>query len=159
VDILADGEAVTDPEIRSLLRTAAIFHDCGFFEQYLANEPVAARIAAEVLPAFGYSAEQIKFIERLILATALGTEPSDLYEQIIKDADFDYLGRENYWETALKLKEEWAVMGKSISMPDWIVLQQKFLEGHHFYTSTAQKLRGPGKANNLAMVKAMMNKQ
>ncbi len=37
-----------------LLKTAALYHDIGFIEQYEMNEPVAIRIASETLPSFGY---------------------------------------------------------------------------------------------------------
>lgn len=157
VDVLAEGESVSDKETLDLLRTAAVYHDCGFFEKYQANEPEAARIAADVLPSFGYTKKQIEFIGRLILVTALGAEPTDVYEQIIKDADFDYLGREGYLETSFKLKEEWAVvMNVHYTMKEWYALQQRFLEGHRFYTGTAKRIRGPVKEKHIELVKSLM---
>ncbi|HEU4718585.1 MAG TPA: HD domain-containing protein [Bacteroidia bacterium] len=156
VETLAREESITDTETVDLMRTAAVYHDCGFFEQYRANEPIAVRIAAEILPRYGYSEPQVKFISRLILVTALDAVPADIYEQILKDADFDYLGRDDYPETALKLKEEWSVMGMNYSMHEWHGLQLRFLESHVYYTSTAQRLRGPGKQKHIQKLKEIL---
>lgn len=154
VEVLAAGEQITDPEILDLLRTAAVYHDCGFIRQYKMNEPVAAEMASEYLPGFGYTADQIAFVNRLILVTTLGAEPKDIHEQIIKDADFDYLGQDGYWEISLKLKEEWNHVGIVFDMPGWIELQDRFLTGHRFYTNSALKLREPKKQEFLVMIKA-----
>lgn len=154
VEILAAGESVTDPEILELLRIAAVYHDCGFLRQYQANESVAAEMASEALPGFGYSPTQIEFVKRMIMVTVLGAEPADVHERIIKDADFDYLGREGYWETSLKLKEEWSHVGMVYTMEDWISLQERFLSGHRFYTQTAIQLRDPVKQEHLRLIKA-----
>lgn len=60
-----------NPEDFLLLRTAALYHDMGYIEQYDANEPIAARIAREELPSFGYQPGQIEVIKKVILATQL----------------------------------------------------------------------------------------
>ncbi len=140
VNELAEGENI-DEEMCVLLRTAAVYHDCGFIEQYPDNEPVAARIAMETLPRYNYTQEQIDVVVRLILVTALTATPNDLPEKIMKDADFDYLGRKEYEEISFKLKSEWEHTGRHFTMEEWFSLQEKFLSHHRFYTSTAQRLR------------------
>jgi predicted metal-dependent HD superfamily phosphohydrolase len=147
-ELIARGENIAEDKLL-LLKTAAVYHDCGFMEQYQTNEPVAARIAGEVLPQFNYSAHQIEFVKRLILVTAIGAEPIDLFEEIIKDADFDYLGTENYVPVSLLLKKEWETQGMTYSTADWFLLQQKFLTNHRYYTATAQQLRNAHKQKNL----------
>lgn len=154
MEILAEAEQITGPETLDLLRTAAVYHDCGFIRQYKANEPVAAEMASEYLRWFGYTVDQIAFVNRLILVTTLGAEPKDVYVQIIKDADFDYLGQDGYWEISLKLKEEWSHVGIVFDMPGWIELQDRFLTGHRFSTNSALKLREPKKQEFLGMIKA-----
>src|SRR6185436_11265006 len=49
-------------EQRMLLHTAAYYHDIGFVLQRIDHEAIGAQIAAEVLPDFGYSPEQIDLI-------------------------------------------------------------------------------------------------
>jgi uncharacterized protein len=157
VEMICDGENILDEKLRMLLRTAAVYHDCGFLEQYPDNEPVAARIAAETLPAFGYTPGEINIVVRLILATALTATPNDQLERIIKDADFDYLGQVEYEEISLRLKSEWEATGRNYAMEEWLSLQEKFLSSHRFYTSTAERLRGPLKQEHLQKLRRILN--
>lgn len=150
---LAQCEGVKDEESLILLRTAALFHDSGFLEQYNDNEPVGARIAGEMLPDFGYSPEQIATIQRIILATALKATPTDLLESIVKDADLDYLGRSDYKLLSLRLKQEWEHQDMHKTMPEWYALQVNFLTNHRYYTATAQREREPVKQKHLEEIR------
>ena len=67
-DEFAAGEGISGDDLLCLL-TAAYFHDLGHIEQSNGHEAISARIAAEVLPEFGYSPQQIETIQRLIMAT------------------------------------------------------------------------------------------
>lgn len=149
VEFLSEKEGISDPETMDILRTAAVFHDCGFIYQYRGNEPVAVDVARDVLPSFGYTDEQIETVARLILVTALGVEPADNLEKIVKDADFDYLGREEYAPISLRLKAEWDSVGLHYSMDEWYQLQKKFLEAHRYYTTAALSVREPVKQQHL----------
>ena len=90
-DHLAALEGVTGEDLL-LLRTAALYHDVGFVEQHHDHEAGSARIAAAVLPGFGYAPAQIQAIVGMILATQLPQTPHTLLEQIMADADLDILG-------------------------------------------------------------------
>ncbi len=111
-------------------------------------------MASEYLPGFGYTVDQIVYVNRLILVTTLGAEPKYIHEQIIKDADFEYLSQDGYWEISLMLKEEWNNVGIVFYMPGWIGLQDRFLTGHRFCTNAAIQLREPKKQEFLGMIKA-----
>src|SRR3989338_7899779 len=52
-----------------VLKTAALYHDLGYVENYTKNEPIAVRIASETLPGFGYSKRQIYRVGEIIMAT------------------------------------------------------------------------------------------
>jgi len=45
-----------------------------------------------------YPRQDIDTIFRLILATDIHIPATDLLEEIIKDADIDNLGRDDFWE-------------------------------------------------------------
>ncbi|CAN5871177.1 hypothetical protein BH11BAC7_BH11BAC7_14120 [soil metagenome] len=150
---LAESEGIVDPELILALKTAALYHDTGFLEQYADNEPVAVRIATETLPEFGYTTEQVALVSRIILATALKTSPADLLERIVKDADLDYLGRDDYKLLSLRLKQEWEHQEMHKTMPEWYALQINFLAGHKYYTKTALALREEVKQNQLQEIK------
>ena len=150
---LAESEGITDPETLLLLKTAALYHDTGFLERYHDNEIIGARIAAETLPGFGYSPEQIATISRIILATSLKTTPADLLESIVKDADLDYLSRNDYKLLSLRLKQEWEHQGMHKTISEWYELQINFLSSHRYYTKTAQARKEVAKQKQLEEIK------
>ncbi|NBX80306.1 MAG: guanylate cyclase, partial [Flavobacteriales bacterium] len=111
VERIALLEGVTDEGL-FLLKTAAILHDAGFIERYEHNEPIGARMATEILPKYGYSEQHIKTIVELIHVTEIPHKPINKLQEIICDADLDYLGREDFEEIADRLRKELREMGK-----------------------------------------------
>ena len=148
IERLAALARVSDEELL-LLRTAVIYHDLGFIEQYTDNEPIAARIAGETLPGFGYAAEQIKTIQELILATTITYTPKNFLEELIRDADLNSLGRENFFETSHNLWLELFTRGNQIAIRDWYEIQFNFLSDHKYHTPVARLLRDASKRQNL----------
>ncbi len=131
-----------------LLRTAALYHDAGFLFSYDNNEKEAIRLVREILPQYNYSQEDIDTICNLILKTNLDLKPETKLQQILCDADLDYLGTANYFNRAEKLKSEWEKRGKMMSREAWDQLQLDFLEKHKYYTKTAIKFKKPIKEQN-----------
>src|SRR5512146_2926732 len=76
-----------DGEDLLLLRTAAYYHDIGFVERREDHESAGIRIIREVLPAFGYSSEQVETVCDLVATTRPPQTPHNLVEQILADAD------------------------------------------------------------------------
>lgn len=137
-----------------LLRTAALFHDTGFIFTYDHNELHAVRLMEQMLPKYGFNSEQIQVIREMILATSLDIEPVGLLQEILCDADHDYLGRADYYVVAAKLQQEMIAFGKEMSEEKWLQMQIEFLgETHQFYTITALNIRQKGKTNRLAELK------
>src|SRR5436190_24086037 len=60
---LASAEGIREEEMLTLLKTAALFHDCGYVHAYENHEEESCRIAGEVLPGFGYDVAQIRTIQ------------------------------------------------------------------------------------------------
>jgi predicted metal-dependent HD superfamily phosphohydrolase len=106
------------------------------------------------LPKYGYDESQIARIRAMILATSSGVQPVTLLEQIICDADHDYLGRADYYMVAQKLREEMAVFGQVMTDEEWLKFQLAYLEGEHsFHTATSKNIRERGKQNRIAELK------
>ena len=146
---LGNLEGLNDAEIM-LLRTAALFHDSGFIYTYHHNELHGVRLMEQMLPKYGFNENQISQIRGMILATALDIEPEGLLQEILCDADHDYLGRADYYIVVSKLREEMEAFGELFSEEEWINFQLKFLtEIHHYYTITAQNIRERGKQNRI----------
>jgi uncharacterized protein len=132
-----------------LLRTAALFHDLGFVERYADNEVVAARLATEVLPQWGYTPKQVQAIDGMIMATRLPQAPRTPLEEILADADLDVLGRKDFFDRNQALRAEMAAHSRPVSDHDWYDQQLRFLQGHHYFTASARRLRDAQKGRNL----------
>ncbi len=152
---LAEGEGIDGAGILCL-QTAACFHDVGHIERSFNHEEIGVRIAARVLPRFGYSSAQITQVCRLILATKVPPHPASQLEQIIVDADMDSLGRDDFLRTSLALRKELALNGKHFTDAAWYERQIAFLQAHRYFTPTAQKLRNPGKQRNLNLLRDLL---
>jgi class 3 adenylate cyclase/predicted metal-dependent HD superfamily phosphohydrolase len=155
VERIALLEGVTDEGL-FLLKTAAIFHDAGFIEQYDHNEAIGARMAQEILPKYGYTEQHVKTIVELIHATQIPHKPINKLQEIICDADLDYLGRDDFEIIADNLRKELTEMGKIQTRKQWDEIQVKFLNQHQYFTSTAINSRQQKKQENLFEVVARL---
>jgi uncharacterized protein len=152
---IATEEQITSVDEMLLLKTAALYHDCGFLNVYDHHEEAGARIASEVLPSFGYSANQINMITRMIIATMLPQQPTTHLERILCDADLDHLGREDFYTIGHGLYEEWIAIGRIHTEEEWNNIQINFLEKHTYWTKTSQMRRGPLKDRHLQQLRSL----
>jgi ligand-binding sensor domain-containing protein/class 3 adenylate cyclase/predicted metal-dependent HD superfamily phosphohydrolase len=157
IERIALLEGVTDEGL-FLLKSAASYHDAGFIEAYDNNEPIGARLAEEILPNYGYSIEHINIIKDLIYVTAIPHKPKNHLEEIICDADLDYLGREDFHEIADKLRVELREYDKINSDRKWDEIQVAFLTNHRYFTQTAINTRNERKAKHLQEIKERLEK-
>jgi len=150
---IGKSEGIKGTDMKLLL-TAALFHDSGFLKGPKEHEKVSCEIARKNLPQFGYTQEQIELICGMIMATRIPQTPHTHLEQILADADLDYLGRDDFWRIGNKLFEELSVYGIINDESEWNKLQIKFLENHNYFTPTAIKTRKAKKDAYLAEVKS-----
>lgn len=151
---IASGEGVDRSE-KMLIKVAALFHDSGFLKKYHNNEPEGVNLAKEILPKYGFTAKQIKRIVGMILATTIPQHPTNILEEIMCDADLDYLGRskEEFKSISDSLKQELLEKGILTSEEDWDPIQVKFLTEHRYFTQTAVKNRRKNKVERLNELK------
>lgn len=143
-----------------LLRTAALFHDSGFIYTYHKNELHGVRLMEQTLPKYGFNKSQIEEIRGMIMATSMDVEPVGLMQEILCDADHDYLGRADYYVVAAKLREEMEAFGETFTEMEWIQFQLKFLQDtHRFYTITAINIRERAKHNRIAELKLLLKEK
>ena len=150
---IARREGVTGEDLQLLL-TAALFHDSGFLYGPREHETVSCKIAREYLPEFDYTEEQIERICGMIRATEIPQNPHNLLEEIICDADLDYLGRDDFFTIGDRLFAEMSITGNIKTEKDWNTLQARFLESHHYFTKTSIALRKAKKESHLQLVKS-----
>ena len=142
-----------------LLRTAAYYHDLGFVERSDGHEVVSARMAAEILPRFGYNPAQIETIQGIILATRYPFEPHTHFESIMVDADLDVLGRDDFWPRnhALRVERE-ALAGLRLTDEEWYGGQLAFMQAHRYFTASSQSLRQAHKQRHMDEMAGLLDK-
>ena len=154
----ANLEGISKEE-QLLLQTAALFHDAGFILQYHKNEDIAIGMVKSSLPRYGYSTEQIEKIAQIIDSTKRSVEPASLLEEIMCDADHDYIGRPEYHIIAGKLREELSQNNEVFQEKEWIEFQLDFLENQHrYYTETANNIRLISKNTRIKELKKQLDK-
>lgn len=154
VQRIAAREAITDKEDIFLLKVAALYHDSGFLFLYSGHEEKGCDLAKKELPAFGLSAKQIEIICGMIMATKIPQSPKNLFEEIICDADLDYLGRNDFDPISNSLYAEFLDFGYVKDHDDWMQKQIGFLQAHHYFTKSSQQLRQPKKLAKIECLKA-----
>ena len=150
---LADAEALSARD-RTVLITAAWFHDLGYIVQAEGHEEIGIDLAERNLPALGYEPEDIDTVAGLIRATQLPQHPQSHLAGLLADADLDVLGRDDFWDSNDALRRELAATGRVDGDAEWLDDQNTFLEQHRYHTATARALREETKAHNLAALRA-----
>ena len=152
---IAWSEGVGGEELE-LLKTAALYHDCGFVLEPSAHEEAGCSIVRSELPQFGYSDAHVERICSMINSTKIPQKPDDLLGRILCDADLDYLGRGDFKRIGDLLFAEMRAVGTLRTELEWNTLQVKFLEQHRYFTDTNINEREPVKQRHLAQVKAWL---
>lgn len=150
---IAQAEGIIDGETLVLLRTAALFHDAGFLTAYKGHEAESSRLAHEYLPRFGYEPRQIVLISGMIEATKIPQSPKNKLEEILADADLDYLGRPDYEPIAYSLYREMRARDLVPDEEAWNQIQIKFMEQHAYWTDYSKTIRQPAKYFHLRRLK------
>jgi len=155
---IALAEKIEGEELDILL-TAALFHDSGFLIALADHESSSCRLAREYLPDFGYQPSEVEQVCELIMATRVPQHPKSHLQEIICDADLDYLGRADFHEKSRALFEEMKQLGTIADEPHYMQLQLAFLKNHHYFTHTAKNRREAKKAEHVREVeKYQVNK-
>jgi hypothetical protein len=88
----------------------------------------------------------------MIMATKIPQTPHNKLEEIICDADLDYLGREDFFPIAQTLFSEWKSRFFIVEENEWNQVQFNFFKLHHYFSSTNKSLRGPLKLKHYKMI-------
>jgi len=158
LDVLAQAEQIALSEGISsandilLLKVAALFHDTGFLYVYTGHEEKSCEIAKEKLNS-QFSPSDITIICGMIMATKVPQQPKNLLQQIICDADLDYLGRNDFKVLSNHLKNEFLDFNIVKNESEWEKKQIAFFESHHYFTHTSIQKRLPVKTQHLKDLK------
>lgn len=104
-EIIAKAEGIAEEDIL-LIKTGALFHDAGYVFGPGDHEEKSMEMALGVLPNYGYKPVEIQRVTGMIRATMMPQRPQNKAEQVLADADLEYLGTEYYEEMAASLYQE-----------------------------------------------------
>lgn len=128
-----------------LLRTASLMHDVGIIWAYSGHEQASAEYARQILPEYGYKKQEIERVCSMILSTCIPQQPKNICEQILCDADLDYLGRKDVFPISQTLYNEFLAYRVVQDEESWDRLQVNFLRKHQYHTDFALRYRAPKK--------------
>jgi uncharacterized protein len=135
-------EACTKYEIE-LLKVAALWHDTGYIHTYKGHEEESCFLAKKYLPSYGYSDTEITVINGMIMATKILQTPTNKLEEILADADLEYLGTDAATEIAHLLFKELQSLNPSLTAEAYNTLQINFLNSHHYFTNYCKINKDP----------------
>jgi HD superfamily phosphodiesterase len=150
---IALSEGIGEHDLE-LLMVAALFHDTGFLVKADGHEEISCQYAKDHLFHIGFTLPEIELICGMIRATKIPQKPQNLLEEIIADADLDYLGRDDFFTIGGQLFNELKARNVVNEESEWDQIQIKFLENHRYFTGTAQTLRGEQKEKHLQKIKS-----
>ncbi len=131
-----------------LLQIAALFHDITSGVNHINHEIHSAEVAERFLKEKNLDNENINFVKELILKTKLSAKPSNIYEEIIKDADLNHLSKENYINKPfIDLYGEISNY-RTLTPNKWVTECIDFFDNNSYYTEYAINTFDPGKEKN-----------
>ena len=117
-----------------LLSTAALWHDTGYLKIYTGHEEESCKLARQYLPEYGYAPDEIDIICGMIMATKIPQSPQNKLEEIMSDADLEYLGTANAAVMADLLFKELKALNPLLTKEDWNKTEIDFLNNHRYFT-------------------------
>lgn len=144
VERIGKQEGISEKDMQ-LLKAAALWHDTGYINTYKEHEQESCVLAATHLPYFGFTENDIASICGMIMATRVPQQPHNLLEEIIADADLEYLGTSDAPAKAHQLFLELRALNPALTEEEWNNNQLSFLKTHRFFTDFCKKENEPQK--------------
>ncbi|MEP3838311.1 MAG: HD domain-containing protein [Algibacter sp.] len=150
---IAHKEKVSGKDL-ALLKIAALYHDIGFTKTHVEHEKVGCKMAQKQLRNYGYSKEDLHAICGMIMATKIPQSPKNLLEQILADADLEYLATSKYLKISTALYQELLHFNPNLSAADWHTIQLTFIKNHTYHTAYCKHYKTFRKNKNLALLES-----
>lgn len=156
-EIIGRAEGLNNNDLL-LLKTAALFHDTGFATTRKNHEQAGVDFFHNVSANLEISEKEKEIICSCILATRMPQSPKTHLEQVLCDADLDYLGRSDFFVIGDALHREMLYAGEIQPQDSWNDLQIRFLENHQYKTAYAIESRKKGLDENLRLLRLGLRK-
>ena len=129
-------------------------HDTGYIITYNGHEDESCKLARRYLSGYSYSTDEINTICAMIMATKIPQLPQNKLQQIIADADLEYLGTNNAAVQANNLFKELITINPLLTKQDWNKIEIDFITAHHYFTRYCKANKEPIKQ---AYLKSLIN--
>ncbi len=140
-----------------ILIIAAWFHDVGFRETYVGHEDASKEIAKKFLEEQEVDEKKTTSILACIDTTKRTSEPQNLMEEVIRDADLIHLSKGSYFKKLSALRSEWEVyFNRVYTDMEWNEDSIAFLRGHSYFTTYGQEVLEVNKQKNLQKLQSML---
>ena len=133
-----------------LLHVAALWHDTGYVNIYNGHEEESCRLTKQYLPQYGYTTDDINTVCSMIMATKIPQSPQNKLEEILADADLEYLGTKDARMKADLFFKELQHLNPSMTKAEWDKTQVSFLKQHRYFTPCCREQKEPTKLKYLA---------
>ena len=150
---IGEAENCSEQEMK-LLSAAALWHDTGYIKTYKDHEAAGCELASKYLPAYGFLEDDINKVCGMIMATKIPQSPHTKLEEIIADADLEYLGTAGASIIADNFYKELLSMNPQFTVEEWNKTQISFILQHHYFTLYCKENKEP---LNQAYLNALMN--
>ena len=141
-------EKCTDEELE-FIRVAALWHDTGYTKTYKDHEEQSCILARHYLPEYGFTDDYIERICGMIMVTKIPQLPKNKSEEILADADLEYLGTEEFEQKSDCLFKELQFVKPAYTEAEWNQAQVSFITNHHYFTRYCQEIKEPVKMKHL----------
>jgi uncharacterized protein len=138
-----------------LVKIAALFHDIGFLEGRENHEEKGCVIAKKELGKYNLSTLDIDKICGMIMATKIPQKPKNHLEEILADADLEYLSTENFEPVSEMLFNEIKHYNPDFTREEWYNVQIDFMEKHHYHTDFCKKYKESFKKQHVMKLKGL----
>jgi adenylate cyclase len=138
-ELLSTAESISEEEFVNL-KLASLFLFTGYISDYEKPMEASFQLVEEILPKYAFEQFNIDEIKKLI-SNSFENKQESLSDNILHDAEYDYLGRVDFKKLSEKLLREELAYGKTHDSDEWLDEQRKLLIEHEFITNTARLLR------------------
>lgn len=144
------------PQEMELLLLSAWFHDLGYDKGPIGHEERGAQYARAFLEKHSFEEKDIQIIRNNIMATKMPQKPETKLEKILCDADMSHLGKKIYWERCGRVRQELTLTkNETMSEPEWIDFELKFISHQAYHTEVAKKLYDNRKQKHIRQLKKL----
>lgn len=137
-----------------ILNIAAWFHDVGhIYQDPVGHEEKSVEVMRQWVESKDIYAALTSDIGQTILHTKLDSQPVNILQQIIKDADTYHFGTKDFKEMDKLMKKEMKLRNLNTILMDWEKNTLALLEHHQFYTDYCRNLLNERKQKNIEKIR------